>query len=99
MTHFSFGELRFYRRPGFALRSITQEIHYDRALRDRLIDLKQIRPRNPSIILSFPPWCTVLTNTYNDVEAIIAQVKALTMSLRAVPNESKRIIFKIILVI
>ena len=77
--------------------SITQQIHDDRALLDCLIELKEIRSWHPSILLCLFPARTVLAHTNNDVEALVPQAEALTVSLRAVADEGECVILEVVL--
>lgn len=51
----------------------------------------------PAILDSLFPTLTTLANTDNDVQAVVTSVQALTVTLRAVPNESEGIVLEIVL--
>lgn len=52
---------------------------------------------HPTILESLLPALAALTNTNNDIQAIVTSVEALTVALRAVPNESKGIILEVLM--
>ena len=51
---------------------------------------------HPTIFDGFFPTGTVFSYTNDDVHPIIAGVETLTMSLRTIPDESKSIVFEIL---
>ena len=51
----------------------------------------------PTIFKCLFPTLAVLANADDDVQAIIARVEALSVALRAIANEGKRIIFEVVL--
>lgn len=77
--------------------SITQKVHYNRALGYSLIDLEEVGPGNPSIILSLFPRSAVFSDANNDIQSVITKIKPLAMALRAVTNECKCVVLKVIL--
>jgi hypothetical protein len=80
--------------PCLALGSIAEEVHHNGSLFDGLFDLKEISSWYPAILNSILPRSTIFPNTNNNIQAIVAKVKALTMALRSVPNQSERIVFE-----
>lgn len=53
--------------------------------------------RYPTILDGLVPTLTVFANTDDDIEAVVAGVETLAVSLRAIANEGKSIIFEVIL--
>lgn len=72
LTYLALGQLRLDRRPGLTLSSITQQIHDNCALRNSLIDIEKICPRNPAILQSVFPRLSILPDTDDDVYAIVS---------------------------
>lgn len=83
--------------PCRALCGVAQEIHDDGALLDGLVDIEQVCAGDPTILLRLFPACAVFPDTNNHVESIVAQVQTLTMTLRAVTDESEGVIFEVFL--
>ena len=72
LTYLALGELRLDRRPSLALSSITQQVHDNCALRNRLIDIEKVCSRNPAILQSIFPGLPILPDTNNDIQAIVS---------------------------
>lgn len=71
LMYLSLRQLGLDRRPSLALRSIAEEVHDDRTLRDSLVDIEQIRTRNPAILLGLLPRRSIFPDPNDDVHAII----------------------------
>jgi hypothetical protein len=84
-------------RPCLTLRSITEQVHDDCTLLDRLVDLEQVLAGHPSILNSLFPAGTVFSHTDNNIQAIVAEVQALTVTLRSVPDESEGVVLEVFL--
>ena len=84
-------------RPCLALRSVTEQVHDDGALANGLINVEQVRASNPSILFRLFPTRTVLADTDNHVQAVVAEVQALAVALRAVADEGEGIILEVVL--
>jgi hypothetical protein len=52
---------------------------------------------HPTIFQCLFPTLAVLANADDDVKAIVARVEALSVALRAIADEGKRIIFEVVL--
>lgn len=83
--------------PCGALRSVAEQVHNDGALFDSLIHVEEILSGNPAILLRLFPTGTILPHADDHVEAIVTQVQALAVSLRAVPDESECIVLEVVL--
>ncbi len=84
-------------RPRLGLGSVAQEVHDNGALRDGLIDLEQVLARDPAILLRILPRLATLAHANDDVQAVVAEVKALAVSLRAVADEGEGVVFEVVL--
>jgi hypothetical protein len=73
--------LRFDGWPRLALSGIREEVHNDCALRDGFIYLEKICTGYPAILLSFFPGSAIFSDTDDDVEAIVAEIEALSVTL------------------
>lgn len=74
-------ELGLDGRPGLGLGGIREKVHDDGTTRDSLVHLEQVLAGDPSILDSLVPRSSVLSDTDNDVEAVVAEVKTLTVAL------------------
>ena len=84
-------------RPRRRLRSIRQQVHENRALRRSLLNRKQVLARHPAVRLGLAPRLAVLAHTDNHVQAIVTQVQTLAVALRAIAQQCKRFILKVVL--
>lgn len=83
----SLGELRLDGRPGLRLGSVREQVHDDGTLRNGLINLEQVCTWDPAILLCFFPRCAILSHTNDHVQAIVSEVEALTVTLRAIADK------------
>lgn len=97
VTHLALDDLGLDSRPGLALRGVAEEVHDDGALGDGLIDLEQVLAGNPAILDGILPRLAVLPDTDNDVKAVVAEVEALAVALRAVADEGEGIVLEVLL--
>ena len=58
---------------------------------------RDVATTHPTVFEGLFPTLAVLANADNDVQAIIAGVEALSVALRAITNEGKRIVFEVAL--
>lgn len=86
-AYLSLGQLGLDGRPSFTLGSITEQVHDDGAFGDGLIDLEQVLAGNPAILYCFLPRGTVLSDTNDDIEAVVTEVETLTVALGAIANQ------------
>jgi len=84
-------------RPRLALSGIREEVHNDCALRDGLTDLEKICTGYPAILLSFFPGSTIFPDADDDVEAIVAEIEALSVTLCTVSNKGESIVLEVVL--
>ena len=95
--YLALGELGLDVRPCLALRSVTEQVHDDGTLADGLVDVEEVRACNPTILLCLFPARAVLADTDNHVQAVVAEVQALTVALRAVANEREGVVLEVVL--
>lgn len=96
-AYLALGQLWLDGRPGLALGSIAQQVHDDCALLNSFVDLEQVGPWDPAILLGFLPRGTVLSYTDNDVQAVIPEVKTLAVALGAITDEGEGVILKVLM--
>ena len=84
-------------RPCLALRSITEQVHDDGTLANGLVDVEKVGACNPAILLRLFPARAVLSDTDDHVQAVVAEVQALAVALRAVADEGKGIVLEVVL--
>lgn len=84
-------------RPCLALRCIREQVHDNCPSVDSLFDGEERFAGNPAILHGLSPTLTVLADTDNDVEAIIACIETLPVSLGAVADESKGVVLEVLL--
>ena len=89
--------MRLDGRPSLALSSITEQVHDDGTSGDSLVDLEEVRAWDPTILLCLFPRGAVLSNTDDDIQAIVAEVETLTVALGAVADKGKCVILEVVL--
>lgn len=83
--------------PCLALSSITEQVHDDGSLVDGLVDIEEVLAGDPAILLCFFPAGTALSHTDDDIEAVVAEVEALSVTLGAVADEGKSVVLEVFL--
>ena len=96
-TYLPLHQLRLNSRPRLTLRGITQQIHNNRSSLNRLVDIKEVRARHPTVLLGFFPAGAVLSHADDDVEAVVAEVETLAVALGAVADEGESVVLEVIL--
>ena len=96
-TNLALDELGLDGGPGLGLSSVGQQVHDNGTAGDGLIDVEEVLASNPAILLSVLPGLAVLPDTDDDVEAVVAEVEALAVTLRAVADESKSVVLEVVL--
>lgn len=97
VTHLALGDLGLDVGPGLGLGSIGKEVHDDGAAGDGLIDIEEVLAGNPAILDGILPGLAVLADTDDDVEAVVTEVEALAVTLRAVADESEGVVLEVVL--
>ena len=96
-AYLALGQLGFDGWPCLALGSIAEQVHDNRTSFDSFINVKQISVWNPAICFSFLPRSTILSDTDDDIESIVAQIQALSVTLRSVTDQRKGVILEVVL--
>jgi hypothetical protein len=52
---------------------------------------------NPAVLHGLPPALAVLTDTNDDIEAVVTSVQALTVTLRTISDQSKCVVLEVVL--
>lgn len=97
VTHLALGDLGLDVGPGLGLSGIGKEVHDDGTAGDGLIDIEEVLAGNPAILDGVLPGLAVLADTDDDVEAVVTEVKTLTVTLRAVADESEGVVLEVVL--
>ncbi len=77
--------------------SITEQVHDNAAFGDSFVHLEQVGAWNPTILYCLFPRCAILSHTNYDVETIIAEIQTLPVTLGAVADKSKGVVFEVVL--
>jgi len=96
-TYLSLGELRLDGGPCLALGSITEKVHDDGTLADGLINLEKVLAGNPAVLDRILPRLTVLSDTNDNVQAVVSEVETLAVALRAIADQSEGIVLEVVL--
>ena len=96
-SYLALGQLGLDRRPRLRLSSVREEVHDDGRLANGLVDIEQVLAGDPAILLGLLPRGAVLPYTDDDVQAVVAEVEALAVALRAVADKSESVILEVFL--
>ena len=83
--------------PGLGLGGVGEQVHDDGALGDGLVDLEEVLAGNPAILDGVVPGLAVLADTDDDVQAVVTEVEALAVTLRAVADEGEGVVLEVLL--
>jgi len=83
-------------RPCLGLRSVGKQVHDDGSLVDSLVNVEEVLAGNPAILLGLLPAGTALSNTDNDVQAVVAKVETLTVTLGAISDQSEGVVLEVL---
>lgn len=97
MTRLSLGDLGLDVGPGLGLGSIGQEVHDDGTLGDGLVDLEEVLAGDPAILDGVLPGLALLSDSDDDVQAVVTEVKTLTVTLGAVTDQSEGVVLEVVL--
>lgn len=89
------GDERSDLRPGLGLSSVREQVHDDGTPVDGLWDVEEGLSWNPSILLSLLPGLTALSDTDDDFNTVVSGVEGLTVTLGAVADHGKSVIFEV----
>ena len=90
-------DLRLDVGPCLCLGGVREQIHDDGTAADGLVQLKKVLAGNPAILYGIPPRLAVLSDANNNIEAVVAQVETLSVSLGAVANKGEGVVFEVFL--
>lgn len=96
-TYLALNELGLDGGPCLGLSGIGEEVHDDGATGDGLIDVEEVLAGNPAILLGVLPGLAVLSDTDDDVQAVVAEVQALTVTLRTIADEGQGVVLEVLL--
>ena len=75
---------------------VAEQVHDNRALLYGSIHVEEVGAFYPSVLLSLLPARTVFPYANNNVQTIVAKIESLTVTLRAVADQSKRVILEVV---
>lgn len=97
MTRLSLGDLGLDVGPGLGLGSIGQQVHDDGTLADGLVDLEEVLARHPAILDGVLPGLALLSDSDDDVQAVVTQVKTLAVTLGTVADQGEGVVLEVFL--
>ena len=83
--------------PRLRLRGVTEEVHDDGTPRDGLVDIEEVLAGDPAVLDGVLPGLAILTDTDNDIQAVVAEVEALAVALGSVADEGESVVLEIVL--
>ena len=95
-AYFALNELGLDGGPSLRLGSVGEKVHDNGTAANGLVDIEQVLAGNPAILLSVLPGLSVLSDTNNDVEAVVTEVKTLAVTLRTVTNEGQSVVLEVL---
>lgn len=95
-AYLALNELGLDSGPSLRLGSVGEKVHDNGTTGDGLVDIEQVLAGNPAILLSVLPGLSVLSDTNNDVEAVVTEVKTLTVTLRTVTDEGQGVVLEVL---
>lgn len=96
-AYLALGQLGLDGGPGLGLGGVGEQVHDDGTAGDGLVDLEEVLAGDPAVLLGVLPGLAVLSDTDDDVEAVVAEVKALAVALRAVADEGQGVVLEVLL--
>jgi hypothetical protein len=83
--------------PGLGLGRVGEKVHDDGGLANGLVNVEQVLAGDPAILKSLLPRLAALSDTDNDVQAVVTKVETLAMALRAVADETEGVVLEVFL--
>lgn len=96
-TYLALGQLGLDGGPRLALSSVTEEVHDNGTLADSLVDLEEVLAGDPAVLYGILPGLAVLSDTDDDVQTVVAEVKTLTVTLGTVADQSECVVLEVFL--
>jgi hypothetical protein len=87
---------RLDRGPCLGLRSVGEQVHDDGTTVDGLVNVEQVLAWDPAVLLGLLPGLTILSDTDDDIEAVVAEVEALAVALGAVADEGEGVVLEVL---
>jgi len=76
---------------------VAEQVHNDSTLANSLVDLEKVLAGHPAVLLGLLPGLPVLSHTDDYVEAVVAEVKTLTVTLGSVTDEGEGVVLEVLL--
>lgn len=83
--------------PGLGLGGVGEQVHDNGGLANGLVNVEQVLAGDPAIGLGLLPRGAVLSHTDDDVQAVVAEVETLAVTLRAVADEGEGVVLEVLL--
>jgi hypothetical protein len=83
--------------PRLTLSSVGEQVHDDGTPGNGFVHLEEVGARYPAILNGLLPRLTIFPHTDDDVEAVVAEVQALAVTLRSVSDEGKSVVLEVVL--
>ena len=97
LTDLALGEHGLEVRPGLLLGGVTEKVHDDGSLLHSLVDLEEVDTGLPAVLDGLLPRSAVFPDTDNDVQAVVAEVETLAVTLGAVADEGHGVVLEVLL--
>ncbi len=98
-AYLALGKLGLDGGPSLRLGGVGEEVHDNGTLANGLVDLEEVLAGDPAILDGVLPGLAILSDTDNDVEAVVAEVETLAVSLGAIADEGEGVVLEVLLVI
>ena len=81
--------------PGLGLGGVGEEVHDDGGLANGLVNLEQVLAGDPAILKSLLPGLAALSDTDDDVQAVVTEVETLTVTLGTVADKGEGVVLEV----
>lgn len=89
------GDQRLDLVPSLTLGGIAQQVHDDRSSTDGLLDGEQGLSLDPTVLLGLFPRFTALSDTDDDLQAVVTGVEGLAVALGTVTDHGEGVILEV----
>lgn len=89
------GDQRLDLVPSLTLGGIAQQVHDDRSSADGLLDGEQGLSLDPTVLLGLFPGFTALSDTDDDLQAVVTGVEGLAVALGTVTDHGEGVILEV----
>lgn len=83
--------------PCLGLGGVGEQVHDNGGLANGLVDVEEVLAGDPAIGLGLLPRGTVLSYTDDDVQAVVAEVETLAVTLGAVADKGEGVVLEVLL--